>query len=74
MQYQCRFLNHADRVFSFARFDAENDRKAILHALTVYWNGVGKGFEIWSGNRLLRRIVYGERSTAPAQTIAEGEV
>jgi hypothetical protein len=70
MQYQCRFLNHADQVFSVARFNAENDRKAIVHALTVYWSGVGKGFEIWHGNCLLRRIVYGERPPARMHSIA----
>jgi len=69
VRYQCRFLNHADQVFSFACFEANGDPEAIRHALTVYWNGVGKGFEVWRGNRLLRSIRYGQSvASEPAPT------
>jgi hypothetical protein len=60
MHYQCRFLNHANEVFSRVSFDADNDDDAIRHALAVYRNGVGKGFELWSDNRLLHSYVYGQ--------------
>lgn len=60
MQYQCRFLNHANEVFSNAIFSADNDDEAIRRALTVYRNGVGKGFELWRAGRQLHSYVYGQ--------------
>jgi hypothetical protein len=57
-QYQCRFLNHANAMFSRAYFTADDDDAAIRRALTVYRNGVGKGFEIWKADRLLYTYNY----------------
>jgi len=71
MQYECRFINHANRVFSLVDFEAKNDSEAIRHALTVHWSGVGKGFEIWKGNRLLRSVLYGKSQAAETARTAK---
>lgn len=57
-QYQCRFLNHANAMFSRALFSAHDDDAAIRRALTIYRNGVGKGFELWEADRLLFTYDY----------------
>ena len=59
MQYQCRFLTHSNEVFSRVVFDANSDEEAIRRALTVYRNGVGKGFELWTADHLLHSYVHG---------------
>lgn len=51
--YRALFVNHAGDVFSVADFEAEHDDAAILYAKRFYVCGIGKGFEIWQGDRLI---------------------
>lgn len=49
--YQARFITHANRVFDTQDFEAESDDHAIRHAWERFRSGIGKGYEIWSGDR-----------------------
>jgi len=52
-RYLCFFLNHADDVFGSEFMDAETDDAAVARALTIYRNGIGKGFELWRDSELV---------------------
>lgn len=56
--YEVRFLNHADAVFGTETFRAKDDAHAIERARTVYRSPVGKGHEIWQGERLVHMEAY----------------
>jgi hypothetical protein len=46
-RYHCLFTDHGDHVFSGSFFTAGSDADAINHAVLIYGNGIGKGFELW---------------------------
>lgn len=58
-QYQLIFKNHGGEVFASEFFKAHDDRAAIEKANTEYRSGIGAGYEIWQGDRL----VHSARST-----------
>ena len=58
IEYEARFLNHADRVFGTHHFVAEDDKVAITRSATVYASGIGKGYEIWRDDRAIHSVVY----------------
>jgi hypothetical protein len=60
--YQCMFLNHADDVFGSDFLSADTDEVAVDHALTIYRNGIGKGFELWRGDKLIYAHIHGQRA------------
>lgn len=57
-QYQAQFLTHGNRVFGREHFDAETDGHAIEHARQRYRSGIGKGYEIWDGDRHVHTEVF----------------
>jgi hypothetical protein len=59
--YDCRFIDHGDNVYSRASFHADHDDAAVDYARTVYHHGIGKGFELWQGDRLIHRHVRAGR-------------
>jgi hypothetical protein len=60
VQYVSLFLNHAGDVFGRDWLEAETDSVAVARALTIYRNGVGKGFELWRDGRLIHAHVHKE--------------
>jgi hypothetical protein len=50
-RYRIQFLNHANDIFGFEIFDADGDEQAIDRAALVYSSNIGKGYEIWDGDR-----------------------
>jgi hypothetical protein len=59
--YQCLCVDHGDNVYSQANFHADCDDAAVDYARTVHNNGIGKGFELWQGDRLIHKHVHGDR-------------
>ena len=59
--YHCLFVDHGDNVYSRASFHADDDDAAVVYARTVYDNSIGKGFELWQGDRLIHKHVHGDR-------------
>ena len=57
-QYRARFVTHGDRVFGTEHFEAASDAHAIEHARQRYRSGIGKGYEIWDGDRRVHTEVY----------------
>jgi hypothetical protein len=58
-RYLCMFVDHADEVFGSEFVDAEGDDEAIGQALSIYSNGIGKGYEIWRGDQLVHTHTHG---------------
>jgi hypothetical protein len=46
-RYHCLYMDHGGHVFGGDFFDAAGDSEAVAHAVTVFGNGIGKGFELW---------------------------
>jgi hypothetical protein len=51
--YRAHFLDHGGNVFSVEDFDAEHDEAAKTYAAEVFQSTIGKGYEIWHGDRLV---------------------
>ena len=52
--YSVRFLTHGNRVYSVQNIAAETDQEVIAAALKGYYGvQIGRGYEIWSGDRLV---------------------
>ena len=51
--YRAHFLNHGGHVFSVEDFHAEHDEAAKAYAAEVFQSTIGKGYEIWQGDRLV---------------------
>jgi hypothetical protein len=60
-RYHCHFMNHADKVFGSGFFDARTDDEAIKRAMTIYRNGIGKGFELCRNDCLVHTYVHGQK-------------
>ena len=58
MEYRIHFLTHGHRAFRVDHFDAEHDEAAKAHASRHYRSGIGKGYEIWEGDRHVHTEVY----------------
>ena len=56
--YQARFNAHSDNVFGSTNFEAEHDKSAKDHANRFLRTGIGKGHEIWDGDRLVHREIH----------------
>ena len=57
-KYLAQFLTHADEIFGVAHFAAEDDEAAISYANGKLATGIGKGHEIWEGDRLVHTQIY----------------
>jgi hypothetical protein len=57
-KYLVHFLNHGNSVWRVEHFIALNDKAATEHTSQVYRSSVGKGYEIWEGDRLVHTEVY----------------
>jgi hypothetical protein len=56
--YEARFLTHGDDLFSKVRFHAAHDEAAIRYTNVALRTSIGKGHEIWHGDRLGQREIY----------------
>ncbi len=56
--YRAQFLNHGGHVFRTEHFDAENDDAAKARAKHEFRSGIGMGYEIWEGDRLVHYLRY----------------
>jgi hypothetical protein len=57
-RYFILFLTHGDRIFGSDEFTAADDAAAVMHAEEVYRTSIGKGFEIWRGDRHVYTETY----------------
>jgi hypothetical protein len=66
--YRAHFLDHGGNVFSVEDFHAEHDEAAKSYAAEVFQSTIGKGYEIWQGDRLVHAedffLIRGYPSTA----------
>ena len=56
--YRALFLDHGGNIFSVEPFEAEHDQAAKDYAAEVFQSTIGKGFEIWRGDRLVHMEDY----------------
>jgi len=56
--YRIHFVTHSDDIFGTEYFDSEEDTQAINQAFSVYRSGIGKGYEVWQGDRHVHTEVY----------------
>lgn len=57
-KYRAKFLTHGERVYDVSDFEAKNDEAAIAYAVNVLSAKIGKGHEIWQGDRLVHKEEY----------------
>lgn len=55
LHYRIRFIDHSGRVFGTEEMRCANDDEAIDEARRIHRHGIGKGYEIWEGDRLVYR-------------------
>jgi hypothetical protein len=65
--YWCEFLDASGRVFGAEPMRAENDAEAIARAKVIFAHGIGSGYTIRDGARLVLR-----ESRLPMQRAAGG--
>ena len=58
--YQVRFFNHGDHTVGSDTLRAASDEDAILRARIRFTSPFGRGHEIWDGERLVHREIYGK--------------
>jgi hypothetical protein len=56
--YRARFLTHGGRVFGTEDFEADTDQHAIEYARKMFSTSIGKGHEIWQGERRIHTEIY----------------
>ena len=56
--YHVHFITHGDYIFGTTGFEAADDQAAIRQADKELRSGIGKGYEIWQGERLVHREIY----------------
>lgn len=52
-QYNVRFLNHAGSVYGQEDMRSPSDDVVIEQARHLHSHGIGMGYEIWDGERLV---------------------
>lgn len=62
MCYDIYFVDHADRIFGRASFEAVNDAAAIERGRSLYRTTIGRGHEIWREDQHVHSEVYGSNS------------
>lgn len=58
MLYRIDLVNHADLVFSSHYVKADGDDDVRSRARREFRCGIGKGYRIWDGDRLVHTEVY----------------
>ncbi len=53
--YRIRFTDHSGRAFGTEEMVCASDAAAIEQARRIHRHGIGKGYEIWDGERLVYR-------------------
>ena len=56
--YEARFFTHGNQIFGSANFTAAHDDAAKEHANKHLRSGIGKGHQIWEGERLVHTEIY----------------
>lgn len=56
--YWCRFFDAGGRIFGAEAMQAENDAAVMARAQVIFDHGIGDGYEIWDGKRLVLRSVH----------------
>jgi hypothetical protein len=56
--YRAQFFTHSDEIFGLAHFAADDDEGAISYANEKLATGIGKGHQIWEGDRLVHTELY----------------
>ncbi len=64
--YWCEFFDASGRIFGTEPMRAENDAAAIARAKVIFAHGIGSGYTIRDGARVVLR-----ESRSPAQRSAE---
>jgi hypothetical protein len=54
-RYRIRFIDHSGRAFGTEEMMCASDTAAIEEASRIHRHGIGKGYEIWDGERLVYR-------------------
>lgn len=49
--YQVHFVDHGGRVFGSEELQSAHDGEAIERARRIHRHAIGKGYEIWEGDR-----------------------
>lgn len=57
-RYSAYFIDHAGNIFSREYFEASDDERAVFYARVVFQSGIGKGFEVWQGDRHLHTEIF----------------
>jgi hypothetical protein len=52
-EYRIHFKNHGDHYFATEYFHSDNDENAISAAHRLHVPFIGRGFEVWQGDRLV---------------------
>jgi hypothetical protein len=60
MIYQATFIDHGDRSFGTASFEAQDDRDAIERARSLFRTGIGKGYRITHSDRTVHIEIFRE--------------
>lgn len=55
MLYEVRFKRNGGDVYTTDTFEADDDASAIETARRIFRSGIGNGYEIWLGDRLVHR-------------------
>lgn len=52
-RYRIRFVDHGGHVFGTEEMVCADDAQAIEKAREIHTHGIGNGYEIWQGARLV---------------------
>jgi len=53
--YDIHFVDHAGNVIDALEVERDTDEAAIEEARRIYVPGIGHGFDVWQGRRLVQR-------------------
>ena len=54
VSYRAHFLDHGGHTFSVTHFDAQDDEAAKAYSAKAFECTIGKGYQIWHGDRLVQ--------------------
>ncbi len=57
-RYDIRFLNHARSIYGRDEMLCACDEDVIERARQLHRHGIGKGYEIWDGERLVHTEIH----------------
>jgi hypothetical protein len=65
-QFGIRFFDHGNRIYDERRFSACDADEAMLLAPKLFASGIGKGFHVMDGARVLSTHINPSSGPAPA--------